>query len=101
MSIQRSHRVAVLSGDGIGPEVTSAALEVVALETALREQTVEVDESMFEAVVEAAAAAAVVAATLLTFSASRRVTSTFASMLAAAFCGIALLYVLVLNVLSA
>jgi hypothetical protein len=37
-------------------EVPCAALEVVALETALREQTVEVDESMFEAVVEAAAA---------------------------------------------
>jgi 3-isopropylmalate dehydrogenase len=29
MSKQRSHRVAVLGGDGIGPEVTSAALEVV------------------------------------------------------------------------
>ena len=26
---QRSYRVAVLGGDGIGPEVTSAALEVV------------------------------------------------------------------------
>jgi 3-isopropylmalate dehydrogenase len=30
MSNQRSHRVAVLGGDGIGPEVTRAALEVVA-----------------------------------------------------------------------
>jgi 3-isopropylmalate dehydrogenase len=30
MSNQRSHRVAVLGGDGIGPEVTAAALEVVA-----------------------------------------------------------------------
>jgi 3-isopropylmalate dehydrogenase len=30
MSNQRSYRVAVLGGDGIGPEVTSAALEVVA-----------------------------------------------------------------------
>ncbi|HVB52047.1 MAG TPA: 3-isopropylmalate dehydrogenase [Acidimicrobiales bacterium] len=30
MSKQRSHRVAVLGGDGIGPEVISAALEVVA-----------------------------------------------------------------------
>ena len=30
MSKQRSHRVAVLGGDGIGPEVTSAALDVVA-----------------------------------------------------------------------
>lgn len=29
MSNQRSHRVAVLGGDGIGPEVTSAALEIV------------------------------------------------------------------------
>src|SRR6202789_103868 len=30
MSNQRSHRVAVIGGDGIGPEVTAAALEVVA-----------------------------------------------------------------------
>ena len=30
MSTSRSYRVAVLGGDGIGPEVTSAALEVVA-----------------------------------------------------------------------
>jgi 3-isopropylmalate dehydrogenase len=30
MSTKRSHRVAVLGGDGIGPEVTNAALEVVA-----------------------------------------------------------------------
>ncbi|HVA70159.1 MAG TPA: 3-isopropylmalate dehydrogenase [Acidimicrobiales bacterium] len=30
MSTERSHRVAVLGGDGIGPEVTNAALEVVA-----------------------------------------------------------------------
>jgi 3-isopropylmalate dehydrogenase len=30
MSKQRNHRVAVLGGDGIGPEVTSAALEVIA-----------------------------------------------------------------------
>jgi 3-isopropylmalate dehydrogenase len=30
MSKERSHRVAVLGGDGIGPEVTSAALEVIA-----------------------------------------------------------------------
>lgn len=30
MSKQRSHRVAVLGGDGIGPEVINAALEVVA-----------------------------------------------------------------------
>ena len=29
MSTQRTHRVAVIGGDGIGPEVTSAALEVV------------------------------------------------------------------------
>jgi 3-isopropylmalate dehydrogenase len=30
MSNQRSHRVAVIGGDGIGPEVTAAALEIVA-----------------------------------------------------------------------
>ncbi len=30
MSIDRTHRVAVIGGDGIGPEVTEAALEVVA-----------------------------------------------------------------------
>jgi 3-isopropylmalate dehydrogenase len=30
MSNERSHRVAVIGGDGIGPEVTAAALEVVA-----------------------------------------------------------------------
>ena len=30
MSNERTHRVAVIPGDGIGPEVTSAALEVVA-----------------------------------------------------------------------
>ena len=30
MSNQRTHRVAVIPGDGIGPEVTSAALDVVA-----------------------------------------------------------------------
>ena len=30
MSDRRSHRVAVIGGDGIGPEVTAAALEVVA-----------------------------------------------------------------------
>ena len=30
MSNQRTHRVAVIPGDGIGPEVTSAALNVVA-----------------------------------------------------------------------
>jgi 3-isopropylmalate dehydrogenase len=30
MSNQRTHRVAVVGGDGIGPEVTAAALEVVA-----------------------------------------------------------------------
>ncbi|MCU1362566.1 MAG: leuB [Acidimicrobiaceae bacterium] len=30
MSERRSHRVAVIGGDGIGPEVTAAALEVVA-----------------------------------------------------------------------
>ena len=30
MSDQRTHRVAVIGGDGIGPEVTAAALEVVA-----------------------------------------------------------------------
>jgi isocitrate/isopropylmalate dehydrogenase len=29
MSDQRSHRVAVIGGDGIGPEVTTAALDVV------------------------------------------------------------------------
>src|SRR5271154_6487282 len=29
MSDRRSHRVAVIGGDGIGPEVTAAALEVV------------------------------------------------------------------------
>ncbi len=30
MGIQRTHRVAVVGGDGIGPEVTAAALDVVA-----------------------------------------------------------------------
>lgn len=30
MSNQRSHRVAVIGGDGIGPEVTAAALQIVA-----------------------------------------------------------------------
>ena len=30
MSNQPSHRVAVIGGDGIGPEVTAAALEVIA-----------------------------------------------------------------------
>ena len=30
METSRTHRVAVLGGDGIGPEVTAAALDVVA-----------------------------------------------------------------------